>query len=60
MGLFTRSTKLSDDLLEHGIRGSATVEKAEMRGVLGVTEYSGAGVLTDGEFETQKAKILAQ
>ena len=41
MGLFTRSTKVSDDLLEHGIRGTATVERADMRGVLGVTEYSG-------------------
>ena len=39
MGLFTRSTKPSDELLEHGIRGTATVEKADMAGM--ITEYDG-------------------
>jgi hypothetical protein len=38
MGFFTHKTEVSDDLLEHGIRGKATVEKADMAG--GV-EYSG-------------------
>jgi hypothetical protein len=32
MGFFTHKTEVSDDLLEHGIRGTATVEKADMAG----------------------------
>jgi hypothetical protein len=32
---------MSDDLLERGIKGTAIVEKADMRGVMGMTEYSG-------------------
>ncbi|HEY4346064.1 MAG TPA: SHOCT domain-containing protein [Gaiellaceae bacterium] len=39
MGLFSKSTKPSDDLLQRGIRGTATVEEAHMGGL--VTEYSG-------------------
>ncbi len=38
MGFFTHKTEVSDDLLEHGIRGKATVEKADMAGGM---EYSG-------------------
>jgi hypothetical protein len=38
MGFFTHKTEVSEDLLEHGIRGKATVEKADMAG--GV-DYSG-------------------
>jgi hypothetical protein len=40
MGLFTHSTKPSDDLLEHGIRGTATVDKAEMAGT--AVQYDGS------------------
>jgi hypothetical protein len=66
MGLFTRSTKVSDDLLENGIRGTATVEKADMRGVLGVTEYSGymsqkhQEQLLTGETSMTKYKLALQ
>lgn len=38
MGFFTHKTEVSDDLLQHGIRGKATVEKADMAGGM---EYSG-------------------
>jgi putative oligomerization/nucleic acid binding protein len=38
MGFFTHKTEVSDDLQQHGIRGKATVEKADMAGGM---EYSG-------------------
>jgi hypothetical protein len=38
MGFFTHKTEVSEDLLEHGIRGKATVEKADMTGGM---DYSG-------------------
>jgi Short C-terminal domain len=38
LGLFNRSTKPSEDLIENGIKGRATVEKAHMGSV---TNYSG-------------------
>jgi hypothetical protein len=47
VGFFTHSTKPSDDLLEHGIHGTATVVKAQMAG--GTVEYS--GYMSDKKFE---------
>jgi hypothetical protein len=40
MGLFSKSTKPSEDLVERGLRGTAVVEEAHMGGMM-VTEYSG-------------------
>jgi hypothetical protein len=60
MGFFTHKTEVPDDLLEHGIRGKATVEKADM--AMGM-EYSGSmrqekmeGLLT-GELTMTKYKL---
>jgi hypothetical protein len=40
MGLFSKSTKAPDDLRERGIKGTATVEKAQMAG-LEISESGG-------------------
>jgi hypothetical protein len=60
MGFFTHKTEVPDDLLEHGIRGKATVETAEMKTGM---EYSGSmrqekveGLLT-GELTMTKYKL---
>jgi hypothetical protein len=60
MGFLTHKTGVSDDLLEHGIRGKATVESAEMS--MGM-EYSGymrqkkvEGLLT-GDLTMTKYKL---
>ena len=60
MGFFTHKTEVPDDLLEHGIRGNATVETAEMKTGM---EYSGSmrqekveGLLT-GELTMTKYKL---
>jgi len=60
MGFLTHKTDVSDDLLEHGIRGKATVEQAQM--AMGM-EYSGPmrqkkveGLLT-GELSFTKYKV---
>jgi hypothetical protein len=39
MGFFTHKTEVSEDLLEHGIRGKATVEKADMAGAMNYSGY---------------------
>lgn len=61
MGFLTHKTDVSDDLLQNGIRGKATVEQADMDG--GMSSYSGymsskkqEGLLT-GELSMTKYKL---
>jgi len=64
MGLFSKSTKPSDDLLQRGIHGTATVQEAHMSGML--TEVSGwmsekkTEQLLTGETSMTKYKLQLQ
>jgi hypothetical protein len=63
MGFFTHKTEVSDDLLEHGIRGKATVEKADMAAGMNYSGYmsekTSEGLLT-GDRTMVKYKLQLQ